>query len=42
MMRFGVTPKVNALSTLMLAVVIVIGVVGQFIFRGRRKPVPEE
>lgn len=43
MMRFGVTPKVNALSTLMLAVVMLIGVVGQFIFRGRKEtPVPEE
>ena len=31
MMRFGVTPKVNALSTLILAVVILIGVVGQFV-----------
>jgi len=35
MMRFGVTPKVNALSTLILAVVIVIGVVGQFLLRAR-------
>lgn len=35
MMRFGVTPKVNALSTIILAVVIAIGVVGQFALRGR-------
>lgn len=35
MMRFGVTPKVNALSTIILAVVIVIGVAGQFALRGR-------
>lgn len=37
MMRFGVTPKVNALSTLILAVVITIGVMGQYIFRGRKE-----
>lgn len=37
MMRFGVTPKVNALSTLLLLVVIVIGVLGQFVFRGRKE-----
>lgn len=35
MMRFGVTPKVNALSTLILVVVIAIGVLGQFVFRGK-------
>lgn len=35
MMRFGVTPKVNALSTLILGVVIVIGVAGQFLLRSR-------
>lgn len=37
MMRFGVTPKVNALSTLILVVVIVIGVLGQFVFRGKKE-----
>lgn len=43
MMRFGVTPKVNALSTLILAVVIVIGVLGQFVFRGKKeRAIPDE
>ena len=43
MMRFGVTPKVNALSTLILAVVIAIGVLGQFGLRGKKEePVPQE
>ena len=41
MMRFGVTPKVNALSTLVLAVVIIIGVLGQFLFRGRKERGPQ-
>lgn len=43
MMRFGVTPKVNALSTIILAVVIAIGVVGQYGLRGRsgRKVQPQ-
>lgn len=42
MMRFGVTPKVNALSTLILAVVIVIGIAGQFFLRGRSQRGREE
>lgn len=35
MTRFGVSPKVNALSTLILATVIAIGVSGQYFLRGR-------
>lgn len=35
MMRFGVTPKVNALSTLILVVIVTIAVLGQFIIVGR-------
>lgn len=43
MMRFGVTPKVNALSTLILLVVVTIAAVAQFIVQGRNgKQVPEE
>lgn len=43
MMRFGVTPKVNALSTLILAVVIAIGVLGPLVFRSKQeKAIPEE
>lgn len=43
MMRFGVTPKVNALSTVILAVIIVVAVLGQFLIRGRQeKALPEE
>ncbi len=41
MMRFGVTPKVNALSTLILAVVIAIGVIGQFALRGKKERDPQ-
>lgn len=36
MMKFGVSPKVNALSTVMLLVVILIGVIGQRFLRGRQ------
>lgn len=42
MMRFGVSPKVNALSTILLAVVIVVAVIGQFAVRTKDDRVVEE